>query len=198
MLRGVQIYLEKVHRDDDKVAVVFSKPAEPSKLMEALKSSLDGTWRLVPTGEMLADLALRATKRFTVMTPFVDDYGAAKVVELLRETAPSVERRLIVRNGLPEALTNVATELLALNVRVYDFRLSKDVPGEHETFHAKVIMADDGECYVGSSNMTKWSFEYSLELGFNVRGKSARRVSKLLDAVVSLSHEVPLNCAERL
>jgi phosphatidylserine/phosphatidylglycerophosphate/cardiolipin synthase-like enzyme len=192
LLRGVQIYLESAHQDEDTVSVVFSKPAEPSKLMEALKSSHEGAWDLVPTSEMLTDLAVRSVRRFTVMTPFVDDHGAQRILDLLRVTAPSVERRLIVRNGLPDALFSIAGALAELNTRVFDFRISKDAPGEHETFHAKVVMADNNECYVGSSNMTKWSFEYSLELGFNVRGKAARRVGSLVDAVISLSQEVRL------
>jgi phosphatidylserine/phosphatidylglycerophosphate/cardiolipin synthase-like enzyme len=53
-------------------------------------------------------------------------------------------------------------------------RLDRPEATGYETFHAKVLLADDDEAYVGSANMTKWSFEQSLELGVLVRGRAAR------------------------
>ena len=63
---------------------------------------------------------------------------------------------------------------------------------ENETFHAKVIRVDHDECYVGSSNMTKWSFDYSLELGFLVSGDAGARVSRVVDAVLTVSNEISI------
>lgn len=40
--------------------------------------------------------------------------------------------------------------------------------------------------------MTKWSFEYSLELGFHARGAATVKVSRLLDAVLAVSARVSL------
>jgi phosphatidylserine/phosphatidylglycerophosphate/cardiolipin synthase-like enzyme len=98
----------------------------------------------------------------------------------------------VVRNGLPDALAGKAGELKAMGVSVYDFRIPRPDKPENETFHAKVVRVDEAECYAGSSNMTKWSFEYSLELGFHVRGAAAARVAKLLEAVIAVSVRVPL------
>ena len=39
--------------------------------------------------------------------------------------------------------------------------------GGRESFHAKVILADDCRAYVGSANVTGWSLDYSMELGFD-------------------------------
>jgi len=125
------------------------------------------------------------------MTPFVDEEGGARIVDLFRCTGAAVRRELIVRNGLPAALVAKAVDLADMGVRVYDFRISREERGHNETFHAKVVCADEGECYVGSSNMTKWSFSYSLELGFHARGRAASRVAQILDAVVHVS--VPLS-----
>ena len=137
-------------------------------------------------------LAASATRRFSVMTPFVDEDGAERIVSLFQATRPGVARELVVRNGLPDALAGKAGELKALGVAVYDFRIPRPDRPENETFHAKVVRVDDSECYAGSSNMTKWSFEYSLELGFHVRGAAAAKVSRLLDAVVAVSARVSL------
>ena len=193
MLRGINLYLGQVHRDVDTVAVVISRPAEPSRLIQALERTLEGTWALTNTAEMLVDMATRATARFSVMTPFVDDDGADRITALFEATRRGVERQLIVRNGLSPALAGHAPQLRAMDVHVYDFRIARDTGYETETFHAKVVRVDDSECYVGSSNMTRWSFQYSLELGFHVRGQAGRQVSRVLDAVLEVSTRVEMS-----
>lgn len=187
MLRGVCWYLDDVHEEPDTVSVVVSRPAEPSQLVRALNATLEGTWGLHATGEVLVDIARRAERHFILMTPFIDEDGANRVVELFGATRPSVRRELIVRDGLPMALQKRVRDLSALNVQAFDFRISKEELGHNETFHAKAVCADSSECYVGSSNMTRWSFSYSLELGFHVRGVAAARVAQVLDAVVGIS-----------
>lgn len=192
MLRGVTIYRNQVHKDDDKVSVVISKPAAPSQFVAALDKTLEGFWGLETTSHALIGLAQRARTRFTVMTPFVDDAGMARILELFETTKPTVRRELIVRKPLPVALTARIAELRQLNVHVFDFRIAHDDRPENETFHAKVVRIDGNECYVGSSNMTQWSFDYSLELGFHVCGQAGSRVSLVLDAVLAVSAEVQL------
>jgi len=181
-----------VHQAIDDVTVVISKPAHPSQLVEFLEKTLEGFSKMQTTAHALIDLAHRAKQRFTVMTPFVDDAGIARIIELFESTASDVQRELIIRRPISEALTNNGAILARMGVKVQDFRISKEEVGEHETFHAKVVRVDDDECYVGSSNMTQWSFNYSLELGFLVRGEAGRRVSRILDAVQSVSTSVHL------
>ena len=192
MLHGVNLFKLQVQQTLDDVTVVVSKPAHPSQLVDLLENSLEGFSGMQTTAHALIDLAHRAKKRFTVMTPFVDDAGMARIVELFESTKSDVLKELIIRRPIPESLLKSSEQLVRLSVTVLDFRISKDEPGEHETFHAKVVRVDDDECYVGSSNMTQWSFNYSLELGFLVRGEAARRVSKILDAVQSVSTSVEL------
>lgn len=187
LLRGARLYREHVHRDNDRVFTVVSMPAAPSQLVDALNRTLEGVHDLESTEVVLGQLAARARSRFTVMTPFVDEDGAKRILALFALTAPSVRRELVVRDGLPSALQGYARDLASLRVIAYDFRISRPARGENETFHAKVIRVDDDECYVGSSNMTKWSFAYSLELGMHVKGEAGRAVSRVIDAVVSVS-----------
>ena len=192
MLHSVSLYKLHVERPLDEVMVVVSKPANPSQLVQMLEKSIEGLTGIQTTAHALIDLAHHAKKRFTVMTPFLDAPGIARVIELFECTQIDVTRELIIRRPIPYALIESREALMELGVQVLDFRISKEDAGEHETFHAKVVRVDDNECYVGSSNMTQWSFNYSLELGFLVRGEAGRRVSQILDAVQSVSVAINL------
>lgn len=190
MLRGARLYRERIHTDRDEVQVVISKPAEPSQLVAALERTLEGTWDLTTTTEMLGEMAHRAEKRFSIMSPFVDDDGANRIVELFAATRTGIQRELIVREGLPAALKARRDDLRQLGIKVFDFRLPRVAKAETETFHAKVVRVDTNECYVGSSNMNRWSFGYSLELGFHVTGAAGQQISRVIDAVLHVSPPV--------
>lgn len=192
LLKGAALYREGVHQDLDRVQVVLSKPPQPSRFVSELEGTLEGAWGLLGTSELLGEMAGRAERRMTIMTPFVDASGASRIVQLLGATREGVERELIVRDGIPSALFEFAKNLRELHVKIFDFRLPRTGGGESETFHAKVVRIDDRECYVGSSNMTRWSFDYSLELGFHVSGNAAAQVSRILDAVIRVSSPLPL------
>lgn len=186
MLAGIALYRSKVHEDADRVSVVLSKPPSPSVFSSALAQSLKGDWGLEETGDTFQRMAASAVHRFLVMTPFLDADGLDRVLSLFELTHPAVERCLVVRDAEAAAITAVKQKLSELGVAVYEFRLAKGA-GQHETFHAKVVVSDNDQCYLGSSNMTTWSFNYSLELGFYVRGDSAKRTSEIVDAVLSVS-----------
>ena len=190
MLRGVSLYRMHLHSDEDEVVVVVSKPSAPSQLVGMLEETLQGFSGIETTAHTLAGLAQRAKHRFTLMTPFLDSAGVARAIELFETTSPGVLRQLVVRSPLPNELIARAPELMNLGVRIYDFRISRKGRSDKETFHAKVVRLDDDECYVGSSNMTQWSFDYSLELGVLVKGRAAKRISKILDSVIEVSVEV--------
>ena len=109
----------------------------------------------------------------------------------LFERTPATDRYLVLRtnkDGLPPfALAAAREEFSRLGVAVLNFRLDRPEAPGNETFHAKVVLADDAAAYVGSSNMNQWSFEYSLELGLYVRGRAAARIGGLMDAVRAVS-----------
>lgn len=89
-------------------------------------------------------------------------------------------------DGPPAALREVLSELRALSVQMLSFRLERGHGLGSEMSHAKVVLADDHTAYVGSLNMTRWSLEYSLELGVRVFGRSAKSISNVVDAVQSV------------
>jgi len=192
LLKGVAIYKDRVHVDLDRVRVVISMPPEPSKFVSALESTLEGDWGLIATGEILGEMTARAEKRLTIMTPFVDGDGAVRIIDLFGASKPVVRKELIVRDGMPAALLESSGRLKELGVRVFDFRLPRKDRGDMETFHAKAVSVDEAECYVGSSNMTRWSFDYSLELGFHVTGVAAMQVSRILEAILKVSTPIDL------
>lgn len=193
-LKAIDFYRTQVHREADTVVVVLSKPREPSQLGAALTKSLLGTWGLSNTRDSLPTIAENAQSRLAVMTPFLDEVGAEVVLSLFQIAKPEVSKQLVIRlttDGLmPSGFHLISEGLKKLGVAVYNFRLDKpDVEG-YETFHSKVILADSSSAYVGSANMNKWSFDYSLELGLMVTGQAAARIAQILDTVIQVSTRV--------
>ena len=190
LLTGVQLYMSKIHNDKNIVDVVLTKPPAPSFISEKLESMLKGSWGLLDTKELLPIIAETAQNTFTVMSPFMDEVGAEVVVNLF-DRSLAAEKYLVLRKGTdgtpPPGLAGISHNLDELGVQVLNFRIDKTDSLGNETFHAKVVLADDSAAYVGSSNMHKWSFEYSLELGLYVRGKAASRIADILDAVRAVS-----------
>ncbi|WP_177330903.1 phospholipase D-like domain-containing protein [Pseudomonas sp. AAC] len=190
LLLGARLYRTRVYRDADIVEVVLTKPPAPSQISLQLEKMLQGSWGFRDTRQLLPAIAESASSSFCVMTPFFDEVGAQVVLNLFERTSAS-DRCLILRTNKeghpPAVLQFVREDLSRLGVKVLNFRLDRpDAPG-NETFHAKVILADDAAAYVGSSNLNQWSFEYSLELGLYVRGKAAARIATLLCAIRAVS-----------
>ncbi len=195
LLTGVQLYKSHIHKDDNMVDVVLSKPPAPSLVAVQLENMLRGTWGLLDTRELFPSIAELAQNTLTVMSPFMDEMGAAIVVNLFERTkAP--EKYLVLRVDAdgkpPSGLVSVRHRLDSLGVQVLNFHINKIESPGNETFHAKVVLADAIAAYVGSSNMHKWSFEYSLELGLYVQGKAASRISDILTAVRAVSDRMPV------
>jgi phosphatidylserine/phosphatidylglycerophosphate/cardiolipin synthase-like enzyme len=194
LLDGIALYQREVHRDRDQVSVVLTTPAGPSRLEEALDASLKGMQGIASTTRTFVDMAQAARRRFTIVTPYLDDFGAPIVLQLFSHSLAQ-RRELVIRaqggGELPTGLKAVAPGLRERGVQVFNFRLGRpDGPG-NETFHAKAVLADDA-CYVGSFNMSRWSLQYSLELGLLVEGAAARRVGDIVDGIIQVAERVAL------
>lgn len=191
LLQAVHLYRTEIHQDADTVDVVLTKPPNPSQIAKTLEGMLLGTWGLLDTREVLPSIAENAIERFVVMTPFLDEVGGEILLALFQHVRPSVQKQLILRTTaegfLPAGYPAIAGSLSTLGVEVLNFRLEKGEASGMETFHAKVVLADDTKAYVGSSNMNKWSFQYSLELGLLVSGKAASRISQIVDAATKVA-----------
>jgi hypothetical protein len=190
LLQGARLYRTRIHRDSDMVEVVLTKPPAPSQVSLKLGAMLEGGTGFRDTRQLLPLIAESARQSFVVMTPYFDAMGASVVVNLFERT-PAKDRCLVLRTdrdgASPAGFAAVRAELQQRQVEVLNFRLDRPEAPGNETFHAKVVLADNVSAYVGSSNMNQWSFEYSLELGLYVRGRAAARIATLLRAVRDVS-----------
>jgi phosphatidylserine/phosphatidylglycerophosphate/cardiolipin synthase-like enzyme len=74
-----------------------------------------------------------------------------------------------------------------MGVDVLDYTLP--VQGGFETFHAKILLADDHLAYVGSANMTAFA-RHSMELGILTDGRAARVVASIVRAVETIARPI--------
>jgi len=88
-------------------------------------------------------------------------------------------------------LGDIAAKRYPLRVSVRDYHLSHAAAAGRalpiETFHAKLIVADDTLAYVGSANLLNSSEGLSLETGLLVEGAAAVQVARLVDAVLRIA-----------
>jgi phosphatidylserine/phosphatidylglycerophosphate/cardiolipin synthase-like enzyme len=196
-LYTVHYYASSVHADESTASVVLTKPPRPN----ALEAALDGLgWQtadLEQTNRAFMTMAQNARKRFVVMTPFFDHGGSEWLQALLQQTARGVSRYLVLRSledrsrgDYPTGIERVRGWLRAEAVCVYNYSLPRVIGAGRETFHAKVILSDDTDAYVGSANLTTASLGYSMEMGLAVTGKAARRISLVVDAVLTVADRI--------
>ena len=95
---------------------------------------------------------------------------------LLERVHEGVEISLVLRNldrpdrgDYPVGYPLISDWLREYGVSVFNYSLRHVPGGPVETFHAKLVLADNARAYVGSANMTGSSFENPVELGAPVR-----------------------------
>jgi hypothetical protein len=192
-LRGIAAYL-RVHKDRDAVRLVLTEPG----LKSALRRALDDAQALPPvvfqTSDAFFNLARGAKQELVILSPFMDPQGAELMVELFSLCRPEVRRVLISRPQAEPQCGNAfnprAADFRRLNVSVIEYALPSSLPSGRETFHAKVVLADDSEFYVGSSNFMGSALERSFECGVFVRGETAKQMRSVLLAVQSVGKPI--------
>lgn len=190
LVAAIAFYRSALHRDETTARVVLTRPGHPSKLEDALRSMGFAAGRLEVTSEAFEDIAATARKRLVVMTPFLDIHGAGWLSNLLKRAQPSVQRTVILRYlsdpshpSHPEGFSALRATLTTLGVEMLDYALRRSGTVGIETFHAKVVLADDDYAYVGSANMNRSSLENAMELGVLMRGEAARAVGRVVNAI---------------
>ena len=197
VLESVGYYRAHVHKDRTQATVVLTRPAKPSQLEEALADFGWKTAKVEPTDDAFLALASAATRRFVVMTPFFDVAGALWLRHLFEAASGAAERVLVLRHvqdsshpGYPKGFDSVASWLAAQKVRVFNYALPRPEGKGLETFHAKVVLSDETEAYIGSSNMNQASLAYSMELGVTVLGDAAMDVAVIVNAILKVANEI--------
>ena len=167
-------------------------PLVPSHLEKELAAALGRPGGFLTTLAAFARLAQMASHRLVLMTPFIDA-GGFRWLRRVFEATPADCRKIVILRNIEQYAVELGVQhadwLNAMQVSVYDYHLShaatRAVP--IETFHAKLVVADDTLAYVGSANLLSSSEGVSLEAGLLVEGGAAAQVARLVDAVLRVA-----------
>jgi phosphatidylserine/phosphatidylglycerophosphate/cardiolipin synthase-like enzyme len=195
VLRGVA-YAQYRQRDANRVEVTLSPPAHPSRLMEILPKQGFSWARLYDTKDSLIELASQARQRFTIVSPFLDLDGIEWIINLFQASDKRIQRTLIVRGRGEADLQLLRAHRLRFSeckARVLAYAISHDPDLRSpslETFHAKILLADVHQAYIGSANMNRSSRDFSMECGVIIAGPCVRPVATLVDAIMSIASQL--------
>lgn len=194
VLRGVA-YAQYRQRDSNQIDITLSPPGHPSRLMQILPKQGFSWARLYDTKDSLVELASQAQRRLVIVSPFLDSEGLQWIGQLFGTTAgKAVDRILVVRGRDPlevEALSSHQSLLSSFRINVLSYAITHDPAFRSpsvETFHAKILLADNDKAYIGSANMTRWSRDFSMECGVILKGPSVKPVATLIDAIIKISN----------
>jgi hypothetical protein len=175
----------------------ITMPLVPSYLEKELTATLSRPGGFLTTSAAFTRLAQAASRRLAVMTPFIDAGGFRWLRRVFEAASPQCQKILILRDTdryTVELGVEHADWLRALHVSVRDYHLSHDAATGRvlpiETFHAKLIVADDVLAYVGSANLLSSSEDLCLETGLLVDGAAASDVARLVDAVLRVARSL--------
>jgi hypothetical protein len=173
---------------DGRATTVVTFPASVNGVVRALPRTGFSYAGLVSSDEAFDRIADAAVNTITVLTPFLNKDGLDYVVSLFRRSRAG-QKILVVRRygGALARASERIEELSQLGVDVRNYTLP--LPKGFETFHAKVVLADQDLAYVGSANMTRFE-RRSMELGVLVDGKAARVVASVVRAVEIVAERV--------
>jgi phosphatidylserine/phosphatidylglycerophosphate/cardiolipin synthase-like enzyme len=77
-------------------------------------------------------------------------------------------------------------------VRMFDYFIRHEGRQRpFETFHAKFVLGDDAQAYIGSANMLVSSLEVALEVGVLVKGHSVLDIKRLVDSMLEIAIPIP-------
>ena len=169
-------------------------PLAPSHLAKELAPAAGRPGGYLSTSAAFMRLAQTASHRLVVMTPFIDGGGFRWLRRVFEAARAHVERIVILRDAnryAVEPSVEHADWLNALLISIRDYHLAHDgTTGRAlpvETFHAKLLLADEALAYVGSANLLSSSEELSLETGLLVDGAAAVQVARLVDGVLRVA-----------
>jgi hypothetical protein len=193
VLRGFA-YAQFRQRDANQIEITLSPPAHPSRLMDVLPKQGFSWTRLYHTKDSLIELASQAERRLVIISPFLDKEGLEWIEQLFGATEKKPISRTMILRGRDQAENDVLgkrdLQLAPWNVDILNYAISHDPAFRNpsvETFHAKIILADDDKAYIGSSNMTRWSRDFSMECGVILRGPCVKPVATLVEAMIKIS-----------
>lgn len=174
--------------ESNSARIVVTMPMRPSRFESAL-AGINDSGVLIETIESFLHLSRRATDRLVVASPFLDANGLEWVSSLFEATrAP--DRTLICRH-YDQVTPPYDTRLSVAGVTIYEYFLERTPKGwgsrPAETFHAKIVLADQVAAYVGSANLLRSSKELSLECGVLLEGRAVKQVYDVVQSMLQIS-----------
>jgi phosphatidylserine/phosphatidylglycerophosphate/cardiolipin synthase-like enzyme len=179
------------------IELAVTMPLVPSHLEKELAATFGRPGGYLTTGAAFFRLAQAASHRLVVMTPFIDGSGFRWLRRVFEATRAECQKIVILRNTdqyMVELGVQHAEWLRAMQVSVRDYYLPHDVASGRtlpiETFHAKLVVADDTLAYVGSANLLSSSEELSLETGLLIEGAAAAQIARLVDGILRVARSL--------
>jgi hypothetical protein len=171
---------------------VVTMPSGASRLAEELPKLGIAHVGMAATNESFLRLARSAQRALTVASPFLNDEGLSWALALFAES-PAADRQLIVRarGATRDVLFLRRSELQSMGVRVFDYAVPSPDGEGIETFHAKVVLADDATAYVGSANMLIHGRQ-PLELGVMLEGGPVPEIAAVVRAIRQVAQPIAL------
>lgn len=144
------------------------------------------------TAGILLDIIDQARERLWMTAPFVERTGIEFLGDaIVGAIARGVAAVLITK---PDTLGHGAISSLITSVEDARFTGLTVIEVETETSelgsHAKVCLADDEVCYIGSANLTAHGLGRHLELGARLYGPDVATIRAALQAIADLGERV--------
>ena len=182
--------MTRLNNGGDRARIVVTVPLRPSQFESAL-AEIPDSGVLIETHEAFVHLSRLARARLVLVSPFLDETGARWAISMFQATT-APERILLCRNfsafdALPMDCQHTL-ETLGVQIRAYTLIHEKD--GRYlcrESFHAKIVLADQVAAYVGSANLLQSSKEIMLECGVLLEGRPVRDVHDVVQTMLRLS-----------
>jgi hypothetical protein len=190
-------HFRRMRLNPEAVELTVTMPLLPSYLEKELAATLGRPGGFLTTSAAFTRLAQAASRRLVVMTPFIDA-GGFRWLRRLFETASADCQKIVVLRDTDRYMVELGVQhadwLRAMQVSVRDYHLSHGAEAGRalpiETFHAKLVLADDTLAYVGSANLLYSSEGLSLETGLLVEGSAALQVARLVDGVLRVARSL--------
>jgi hypothetical protein len=196
LLRGAEHY-RRLRLDAQSVEITVTMPMVPSLLETQLGSAPGRPGGYLPTSEAFRRVASASRERLIVLTPFLDGPGFGWLREVMETAPPAAEKILVLRDAdryTAELGVHHAHWLRATGVSVRDYHLPHGFSSGRaiaiETFHAKVLLADEQLAYVGSANILGSGDGTSLEAGVLVDGRAAAQVARLVGGILRVARRL--------
>ncbi|MGE0046314.1 MAG: phospholipase D-like domain-containing protein [Hyphomonadaceae bacterium] len=194
LLRGAEQF-RRLRQDTPQLELVITMPMTPSFLAGELPERPGRPGGYLSTGDALRRIAQSAQQRVVAMTPFIDSFGFGWLRTIF-EASTAAQKILILRDAGRYAVdlsVHQAEWLRAHRVGVWDYHLPHPAGVRAlplETFHAKIVLADERLAYVGSANFLGSGDGTSLEAGVLVDGSAAAQVARLIDAILRVARRL--------